>query len=294
MSIEHEGGYIPPQEWRAPETEQSEAQKFAETYVAEKVQEAETQANTIRTPDGKTIDLRSLSGTEQNSEIAAIAAGEKFPKLKATPEIAEKLFDMGIIDVKATEKIVWDMLEKSAERFVPKSLLEKLAQQDRRFAQLIGKWSEENIAKKINPQFPDHGRLIYAAKALKYGDVMREHALIAFRDKEDLIGKKSKAFERIFNEDNEDKERNPNDQKVAQAQLLARKSRDVFEDGTIPQEKIPDMIRNVISLFRENKSYVGGQEFVGTQEAVIDLLRMGKLDEETAKTLIAEMKELTK
>ena len=291
MSIEHEGGYIPPQEWRAPETEQSEAQKFAEKFVQEKVQEAETNANTIRTPDGKTIDLRSLSGTEQNSEIAAVVAGEKFPKLKAAPELAEKLLDMKIIDVKTAENIIYSMLKESTERFVPKSLLEKLAQQDRRFAQLIGKWSEENIAKKINPQFPDHGRLIYAAKALKYGDVMREHALIAFRDKEDLIGKKSKAFERVFNED---KERNPNDQKVAQAQLLARKSRDVFEDGTIPQEKIPDMIRNVISLFRENKSYVGGQEFVGTQEAVIDLLRMGKLNEETAKTLIAEMHDLTK
>lgn len=289
MSSEQEGGYIPPQEEPKQETEQSEAQKFAETYMAEKVQEAETQANTIRTSDGKTIDLRSLSGMEQNREIAAIAAGEKFPKLKAAPELAEKLLDMKIIDVKTAENIIYSMLKESAERFIPKSLLEKLAHQDRRFAQIIGEWSEENIAKKINPQLPDYGRLIYAAKALKYGGVMREHALIAFRDKEDLIEKKSKAIENVFDEN---RERNTNDQKVAQAQLLARKSRDIFEDGTVPQEQIPSMIRNVISLFRENKSYVGGQEFSITQEAVIDLLRMGKLSQETAKSLIAEMQEL--
>ncbi|MEK7226301.1 MAG: RtcB family protein, partial [Bacteroidota bacterium] len=127
---------------------------------------------------------------------------------------------------------------------------------------------------KYNIKVPDRQLAcapVNSPEAKAYLGAMRCAANYAWSNRQCLMHLTRKAFERVFNED---KERNPNDQKVAKAQLLARKSRDVFEDGTIPQEKIPDMIRNVISLFRENKSYVGGQEFVGTQEAVIDLLRM--------------------
>ncbi|MDP3764141.1 MAG: hypothetical protein Q8Q95_00795 [bacterium] len=299
MSLEHEGGYVPPQEEQKIEAEQSEAQKFAQEFLQQKNQETDQRENTIYTPNHEKIDLSSVTGPndlspEQKTAIESTLGTPEFTNLKATAEITEKLLDTQIIDTEKAKGVVWDMLKKSNERFIPQELLDKIAKQDRSFARSISEQANVTV-RELNGMIrrPDlnEGKLVYAVKALKYRGMSQELSTSILQEKRELVEIKNKALRDIFEPS---KERDPYSQQVEQMKLLTfRNGRDVFESGVIPQEKIPVMVKDTIDFLRNNTQFIR-QNLRDLQEMMIDLSRMGKLDEEKAKELLAETYELTK
>ncbi|MEK7564985.1 MAG: hypothetical protein AAB501_01980 [Patescibacteria group bacterium] len=302
--LEREGGYVPPQEEKKIETEQTESQKFAQEFLQQENQKADQRENTLdfisaedQRPDR--MDISSVTSPndlspEQKTIVESTVGGPEFANLIAVAEITEKLLDSQIIDAKKAEGVVWDMLKESVERFIPQELLDKIAKQDRSFAGSMGeegKKTLERIAGFRNGPDLEYAKLAYAVKALKYGGMMEEHAIGVFREKRELVEIKNKALKDIFEPS---KEKDAYSQQVQQMELLtSRKFRDVFESGAISQETIPTMIKTTIDFFRSNPQFIR-QHVPEIREAIIDLSRMGKLDEGTAKELLAETYELTK
>lgn len=299
MSSEQMGG-TPPQNKLAIESEQSEAQRFAENYVKQQTEEIEKTKNTLHLLDNTILDLSSINSPEDLSPAQKKAVQEavedaSFLNYKMTAERTENLLKKGLIDYKQASLIIKQLLESSTARYIPLKILEDLAKETfkNRDESLVKQLTDikNSLCKEVaglrkTPHFDT--RLIYATKAYAYGTVAEQHLLNRFSEKKELNEEIKADIGKLFAEDG--------DKVVSQWRklntLLITEGRNMFEFNAIPPEKIPEMFQAGLDLMRENPQYK--KYATKTKEAVIDFLRMGKIDEPTAKKLLEEVYELTK